>query len=207
MSSTDKSLSSVEELRQFEFCEDLEKRFQYHKRLVSNATLEEVIGEGVFGIVYKAREEESGKTIAIKVVSYENENSESCILREAKIHSTLNHENIIKLYKYYLKDKTLIMHMEYFAGVNLWQFVFNSCFNGKRHRVKNKILRATESAIKYIHNLNVTHGDMNGRNLMVNCEGDVKVIDFGFAKWGETKKSEDINDARDLCFWIENMNP
>lgn len=178
-----------------------------HQTIVSDASIEEVIGEGACGTVYRAREIHSGKIIAIKIVDYGNDSRKAAVLQEAQVHSTLNHNNIIKLFKYYVRDMSLIMHVEYFDGVELRKFVADERFNGKRHQVKNKIMEGTKSAIQYMQDSKITHGDIHDRNVMVNCNGEVKIIDFGFAEWGETKKLFDLEKASILYRMIQKMAP
>lgn len=180
--------------------------FETDQNLVCDTALETVIGEGTFGVVYRAREHQTWQIIAIKIVNYTRESRKADVELEADIQLICNHKNIVKLIKHYIKDNYLIMHMEYFDGVELSLFLTHASFDGKRRQVTTKMIESIRDAVQYIHSLNITHGDLHPKNVMVNCDGEVKIIDFGFASRGDAQRSDDLEKAEYLYRMIENCN-
>lgn len=209
MSFNDRTLDRSREVTNSESVIERTMLLHKHRKIVSGATIEAVIGEGEFGIVYRGREIESGKKIAIKIVNFYNENGMEAVLQEAMMHSTLKHKHIVELLTGYISipDTSLIMHMEYFEGVHLSQFIADEQFNGKRHQVKSNILEGMKSAIQYMEDQKVTHGDLHSENVLVNLDGDVKIIDFGFAVKRECKQDGDGDSFSCLKSLVENMPP
>lgn len=172
--------------------------------LVSGANLLERIGVGDYGIVYRAREYGSDRTISVKIIHFKEVDEEK-VMQEARIHFSLRHKHIIRLYKYYVKQRSLILHMEYFNGVDLSFFIYSEQFNGKRYYVREKFLQGIESAFGHIHRHDIVHGDIHDSNVMVNCAGDVKVIDFGKAHHNVSKMSSDVQRVQILYDSINRM--
>lgn len=119
-------------------------------------------------------------------------------LQEAQIHITLDHENIIKLLKYYIRENFLIMHLEYFHGVVLTHFLRRGMVFGQRECIKEKIEERLKNAVQYLHNQNLAHCDLHSRNVMVDWNGDVKLIDFGLAEHNMFKTGLDLEKAKRL---------
>lgn len=147
--------------------------------IVADVKLLEKIGSGTSGRVYKAIENKSGHKVAIKIVDYFDQQHEQIVTQEAKIQLTLQHENIAQLYKFYTKDNSLIMHMEFIGGGDFESFLRN-------HEVverteAERIINQLECAVQYIHNKNVFHCDIHLGNVLFDEHNNVKLIDFGAA--------------------------
>lgn len=175
------------------------------RKLIEGATLLEWIGSGDFGKVYRAREGSTGKTIAIKLAPIRIDHNPSESIEEATIHLKLKHENIVELLSYYVKNQTLIMHMEYFRGMDLLSFIYFQNFNGKPHIVKKKIREGIKSGIQYIHERNIVHGDVHFGNVIVNRDGHVKLIDFGCSHHDISKIPRDLQMADELYRRIDEI--
>lgn len=173
-------------------------KFLRHQELVTEARLIERIGEGAYGTIYRATENCSGDIIAVKVVRFDTDDEKEKSLEEAKIHITLDHKNIVKLFKYYMKENFLIMHQEYFHGEVLLNFLVRGWVWGQRHCIKKKIKEEMNSAIEYLHRQDLAHGDIHGCNVMVGCNGEVKLIDFGSADYNTIKIARDREKVQQL---------
>lgn len=147
--------------------------------IVLHVTLLEHIGSGASGRVYKAIENISGRQIAVKIVDYFDPQHAQIVVEEARIHLSLQHQNIAQLYKFYTKDNSLIIHMEFIEGGD-----FESFLRGHdvvEHKEADRIINQLESAVQYLHDNNVFHCDINIGNVMLDEHGNVKLIDFGAA--------------------------
>lgn len=165
--------------------------------LVKGATLIRLLNIGGSGRIYKAKDKNDGRIIAVKIVDYLEESNKEEAMEEPKIHSMLEHKNIIKLYKYYTKDNSLIMHLEYINGHDVFEMInmgIHVC-REEAKRISDEVL----SALKYMHEKDITHNDVHDGNVMVSDDGDVKLVDFGCATFHASSKLPDILRAESIC--------
>lgn len=142
----------------------------------------EVLGHGGMGVVYKARQIELDRVVALKIlrpnISQDTGFAER-FLREARALAKLNHPNIITVYDFGRKDALYFFIMEFVDGTNL------------RHveRVGQlspaaalNIVPQICSALQYAHDNGVVHRDIKPENILLTKSGDVRIADFGLAK-------------------------
>jgi eukaryotic-like serine/threonine-protein kinase len=146
--------------------------------LLSHYRIEEKIGEGGMGEVYKAVDTTLGRTVALKVISNADSDSRSRsrFMREAKAASALNHPNIVTIYEFNTQDGVDFIAMEYVEGLTL---------NNLLSRPLNELLgyaRQAAGALAKAHAAGIVHRDLKPNNIMVTTEGLVKVLDFGLAR-------------------------
>ena len=157
------------------------------------------IGEGgmasVFLGYYREATDGRGRLVAMKVIKeiYSlNQEFVTMFTDEAKIVSRLNHPNIVKVYELGVERNRLFMAMEFLNGQSLWN-VWAACRDkGVRlrydvaawigARVAEGLHHAHELCDEHGQPLDLVHRDVNGSNIFINYDGQVKVIDFGLAK-------------------------
>lgn len=148
------------------------------------------LGEGGMGCVYKAErvDESFHQTVAIKVIN-RNVRSDETLYRfnnEREILARLNHPHIARLYDGGLSSEAIpFLIMEYVDGVPIDEWcALHSCSLDQKLRLFKDVCRA----VQYAHNNMVIHRDLKPQNILVNQEGQVKILDFGIAKLidGET---------------------
>ncbi len=87
----------------------------------------EEIGEGGFGKVFKATHKETGTPVAVKYMNISDYMTQADqineIYRETNALSKLEHRNVIKLYKSFVKGKNVVMVMEFCGGGELYEYV------------------------------------------------------------------------------------
>ncbi|HZH30791.1 MAG TPA: protein kinase [Pyrinomonadaceae bacterium] len=141
-----------------------------------------LVGEGGMGEVYRARDAELGREVAVKVVK--RNLSTSDVLRrfrhEEQILATLNHPAIARLYG---AARTLeglpYFAMEYIAG----QPIDKYCDAAQLPTgARLKLFREVCAAVSYAHRHLVVHRDIKPGNILVTPEGEPKLLDFGIAK-------------------------
>lgn len=110
---------------------------------------------------------------------------------EIKILFNLSHPNIVRIFNYFLypKHKVGYLQMEYIEGVTLEEFA-KSKNNSKSW---NDIFIEVISAFKYLEHNKILHRDIRPQNIMIDSDGKVKIIDFGFGKQYECTSS--INNS------------
>lgn len=147
----------------------------------------ELLGEGSFGKVYQAFDEELGQLIAVKEIDLRRVSSHkqleskiSSFEREIQILSTLNHKNVIKYYGTRRTKQSFHIFLEYCIGGSIAKMLeIYSFFN---ETVIQKYTKQILEGLEYLHYHNIIHRDIKGANILVNRDGICKLSDFGEAK-------------------------
>src|SRR5437867_3169979 len=136
-------------------------------RTISHYQILEKIGEGGMGVVYKARDLELGRLVAIKVLRAEglpDENSRKRFLQEARTTSALNHPNIITVHEIAHIDGVGCIVMEFVDGHALKQLIPPQGLP-LSEAVGHAIHIA--SALRAAHDAVIIHRDVNPANVLV----------------------------------------
>ena len=145
----------------------------------------EKLGEGGMGVVWKARDTRLDRFVALKVLPAEKMGEperERRFVQEARAASALNHPNIITIYDIDRADDASFIAMEFVHGKALDQLIPR-----KGLRLNEALKYATQiaDALSAAHAAGIVHRDLKPGNVMVNENGNVKVLDFGLAKLTE----------------------
>jgi tRNA A-37 threonylcarbamoyl transferase component Bud32 len=167
---------------------------------VGQHTLEEQIGEGGMGKVFKARHASLKRPTAVKLLRPEllDQESVSRFAREAQLASQLSHPNTIDIYDYGVTaDGLFYFVMEYIEGLSLMQLVQSSGPLPAGRAVY--LLKQVCDSLREAHAIGLVHHDIKPQNIMVFSPGGkpdvVKVLDFGLAKHADTSKSRQITKS------------
>jgi len=146
------------------------------------------LGAGAFGTVYKARDRELGRYVAIKTIRLEGLAASVASLEEllkrfrveARNAANLKHPNIVTIYDINEVEGLCYLAMEYIDGVGLDRILSDS---GKVPVGRAATLVAqVADALGYAHKHKVIHRDIKPANIMVEAGDQVKLTDFGIAK-------------------------
>lgn len=163
-----------------------------NQRLVAGRyALGRVIGSGGVATVYSAEDTTLGRKVALKIVNPElalNSAFDTALLNEAQSASSLNHPNIVNILDAgedtYLDEtgtehKRSFIVMERVEGLELHRLTTRGPLKtAEAVRVASELL----SALDYAHNAGVIHRDIKPANIMINRDGQVKILDFGIAR-------------------------
>lgn len=149
---------------------------------ISHYEVLEKLGEGGMGLVYKARDLQLGRFVAIKVLiaaSHESDSHRARFIQEARAASSLNHPSIITIHDIVNIDEGQCIVMEFVRGKTLGALIES----GKIPTVDClKYAMQIADALAAAHSIGIIHRDLKPANVMITPEGLAKVLDFGLAK-------------------------
>jgi capsular polysaccharide biosynthesis protein/predicted Ser/Thr protein kinase len=142
----------------------------------------ELIGKGGMGAVYKVRQRDLDRIVALKIlppaIGHSPEFSNR-FTREAKALAKLNHPGIVTLHEFGQRDGLYFILMEFVDGVNLAQLMKTGRISPREAlAIVPQICDALQSA----HDQGIVHRDIKPENILLDRLGRVKVADFGIAK-------------------------
>jgi eukaryotic-like serine/threonine-protein kinase len=171
---------------------------------VGDYHLVDYIGAGGMGEVYRAVHSKIGRVVAVKVLT-QSVPSPSFITRfhnEARIQASLHHHNIATLYDFLEFNGQPCIVMEYVDGETLTERI--SRFGSLPVEEALYIFQTVAEAIHYIHGQGVLHRDIKSNNIKISSTGEVKLLDFGIAKSGDTPS---MTRTGDVIGTLEYLSP
>lgn len=141
------------------------------------------IGEGTYGVVFKAKDTSSGEVYALKKIRLESEDEgiPSTAIREIALLKELQHPNIVKLHDVIHTDKKLTLVFEY-LDQDLKKLLDLAGAEGLDMPTIKSFLNQLLKGIAHCHKNRVLHRDLKPQNLLINREGVLKLADFGLAR-------------------------
>ncbi|MGN0747033.1 MAG: Stk1 family PASTA domain-containing Ser/Thr kinase [Aristaeellaceae bacterium] len=153
------------------------------KVLADRYRLVEQIGVGGMAIVYRAIDQRTGHSVAVKVLKPEfNKDAEfvSRFQREAEAASRMTHHNIVNLLDVGMDGENRYLVMEYVQGKTLKEVIREK---GRINpTVAAQITIRILSALQHAHQNGIIHRDIKPQNILVHEDGHIKVADFGIAR-------------------------
>jgi serine/threonine protein kinase len=160
-------------------------------QLCSHYRIEKQLGKGGMGVVYQARDERLDRPVAVKFLPETDSSKQSDLKRfwqEARASSSLNHANICTVYD-----------IGTFRGRN---FIVMELLQGEilKHSINRKPMSSEDivryaiqiaDALEFAHAAGIVHRDIKPANIFVTSRQQIKVLDFGLAKYiaGKTDKA------------------
>lgn len=149
---------------------------------INQYLIQEKLGAGGQGTVYKALDTKLNRTVVIKVLPPELTAKTANFKRferEAQLCSQLDHPNICTIYDYHEANGIYYIAMQFVDGKNVRQLVA-----GRPLELRSALSIAVQvcDALAYTHSRGIIHRDIKAGNIMVTDAGQVKILDFGLAK-------------------------
>ena len=175
-------------------------------RISNRFEVQDELGEGGMGKVFKAKDTKLEETIVIKVLKdslVSDSNRVDSFKREIRIARRIAHPGIVRTYDFFEAGPLHFVTMEYLEGYNLRQELKRrGPFPVARAlRVALEVLEALEAA----HALGVVHRDIKPHNVLLLANGHIKVLDFGIAQALEPDSKD--GGTRSIVGTPEYMSP
>jgi len=174
-------------------------------RALGKYVIIEEIGRGGMGAVYKARDIELDRIVAIKVLSPYLVGEPRLVqrfMREARLAANLDHPNIVTIYDIGGEGSYYYFAMKYLEGVTLKEYVVE---NGPLSPDEAlPIVQQLAAALDYAHAQNLIHRDVKPGNAIISDDGLLRLTDFGLAKVAENLK---LTASGDTIGTLEYMAP
>jgi serine/threonine-protein kinase len=138
-----------------------------------------ILGVGGMGVVYRGLDNAVGREVAIKTITEATDELRHRFMLEAR-SGILNHPNIVTVYDFGEQDGNPYIVMEFVPGDTLE----NLLKNGRKFTLieKLEIIGQLCAGLGYAHRKGVIHRDIKPANIMVQPDGNIKIVDFGVAR-------------------------
>jgi serine/threonine protein kinase/Tfp pilus assembly protein PilF len=165
----------------------------------------EELGKGGMGKVYKALDTEIKEKIALKLINPEISADKRTIERfqnELKFARKISHRNVCRMYDLNKEEGSYYITMEYVSGEDLKSMIgmMGQLGSGKAISVAKQVCEGLAEA----HRLGVIHRDLKPQNIMIDREGNARIMDFGIAR---SLKAKGITAAGVMIGTPEYMSP
>ncbi|NCC07692.1 MAG: Stk1 family PASTA domain-containing Ser/Thr kinase [Clostridia bacterium] len=159
------------------------------KRLDGRYLIKSLIGNGGMANVYKAIDLKENRIVAVKILKEECMGNEDLVRRfknESKVIAVLNHPNIVKVFDVSVSAKLQFIVMEYIDGITLKDYMEYRkeplTYKETIHFISQVLL-----ALQHAHQKGIVHRDIKPQNIMLLSDGNIKVMDFGIARFSRSE--------------------
>ncbi|KAF5390655.1 hypothetical protein D9757_002769 [Collybiopsis confluens] len=157
------------------------------------------VGEGTFGKVYKARNTVTNIHVALKRIRMESERDGFPVtaMREIKLLQSLRHDNVVRLYEM-MVSSSVYMVFEYMDH-DLTGVLSQTQFQFSVAHLKS-LCHQMFCGLAYLHHKGIIHRDIKGSNILINNKGELKLADFGLARFYQKRRKADYTN-RVITLW------
>jgi serine/threonine-protein kinase len=172
---------------------------------ITHYKIEEKLGSGGMGVVFKAFDTVLERNVALKLMHkhlLDDPKNAKRFLREARAAAKLTHPNIVSIYEIGDCDEGKFIVMEYVHGVPLTNIIDDS----KSLKIERALKLTIQicSGVSKAHELGIMHRDIKTDNILITPDDTIKILDFGIAKMGNDMK---LTSANEILGTVDYMPP
>lgn len=173
-----------------------------HKDPEDVYSLDQVVGHGNFGKVYKAQCKQTGEHVAIKIlpIMEDDEQANATLVKEIKLMKSCNSVNIVKFQGSYMKDSELWIVMEYCDGGSVAAMI-QKRGEGLSEQQIAVVMSDMLHGLDYLHSRHMLHRDIKADNVLLNSAGVAKLADLGVAAQ-LTNTMDNRSTATGTPYWM-----
>jgi len=154
--------------------------------------IEEKLGRGGFGTVYKAWDKNVERFKALKVIDnifYDDKRVIADLKHESLLLMELNSRYVVRIWDIHLKGEIKFIDMEYLEGGDLEDLLLSYPDRKVPEKSVIKLMKQISKGMSDIHNNRIIHKDLKPQNIMKTKSGDIKIMDFGISETFRSSKS------------------
>ena len=154
--------------------------------------VQEVLGRGGMGVVYRARQKPLNRTVALKMIldgAHAGARQANRFRSEAAVFARLQHPNIVQIHEIGEHEGRPFLALEYVQGGTLERSLAGTPLLVDRAA---RLVETLARAVQHAHERGVVHRDLKPSNVLLSAEGEPKITDFGLAKLlaGDSRQTE-----------------
>jgi len=158
------------------------------EHLLAEYKLGKVLGEGGFGLVYSCKHKETGAERAVKVLQKDPSRPaiQDNIINEFNVLKDLDHPNLVKVYDLYQDDECFFIVTDLYSGGDVFDILEDQ--GPLKEEDAAVVMNNLLGCVNYFHKRNLIHRDLKPENILLDKKkefSDIKVIDFGLARYTE----------------------
>jgi eukaryotic-like serine/threonine-protein kinase len=197
--------SRMHQVTSFSVAHSADQALEAGTVLGSRYEILQVLGEGGMGSVYKAKDLELDRLVALKVIRPELARNPAIVERfkqELRLSHQVTHKNVVRMYDLAESDGIKFITMEYIEGRDLRSLIHEKQKLSPAETVEilQQVCRALESA----HHAGIIHRDLKPQNIMLDQSGRIVLMDFGLAR---TILGEGMTQTGALVGTMDYMSP
>lgn len=147
--------------------------------VVGTYRIEQELGRGAFGVVYRAWDTVLARPVALKVLRTDASRPADVLLNEARSAAALNHPNICTIFTVDSSSGVPVIVMELVEGRSLDRLLAERRLD---RETALSLARQIASGLASAHAVGFAHGDLKPANVLVRTDGTAKLLDFGLAR-------------------------
>ena len=166
----------------------------------------DLVGRGGMGAVYKVRQKNLDRIVALKVFLYRSDDPEFAarFQREARALAKLRHPNIVSVHDIGKREFLHYLIMEFVDGVNLRELTHEERL---KPEVALQMVPQLCDALQYAHDQGVIHRDIKPENLLLDVNGNIRIADFGLAKMTGNVNNGTLTHTQQVMGTLNYMAP